>query len=143
MRLPLILASLLLAAACSRQPATDTARSAPAPRDSVVAASIGFGGFGGFGAVRGQLVPEGVDAVITVTAEDGGQAVIDATFSDPLSGEFAAEELPADVYRIEVQPLDPAYSPRVIEGVVVPVDEVQDLGTIDLRRDGVDGATRK
>lgn len=140
MRQAFLLAVCLLAAACSRQPATDTAQSAPSPRDSVVAASIGFSGFGG---VRGQLVPEGVEAVIHVTAQDDGQAVIDPTFSNPLSGEFAAEEIPADVYRVEVQPLDPAYSPRVFEGVVVPADEVQDLGTVDLRRDSVDGATRK
>lgn len=138
MRLPLSMTLGLLLVACASPPAREEARTTPAARDSVVAAGVGLGGFG---SVRGQLVPEGVEAMIHVTAQDDGQPVIDPTFSDPLSGVFAAEELPADVYRVEVQPLDPAYSPRVFEGVVVPYNEVRDLGRVDLRRDSVDTAT--
>jgi hypothetical protein len=76
-----------------------------------------------------------------VTAQDDGQAVIDPTFSDPLSGEFSAEELPVDVYRVEVEPLDPAYARQVFEGVVVPFEGVEDLGTVDLRRPPADNVS--
>lgn len=137
--------------ACARGPASDAGRGASS-RDSLVAASVGFGELGpagggdaagrgegpaGFGAVRGEIAPAGVEAVIHVTAAGADTHATDPTFSDPLSGAFTAEELPPAVYRVEIEPLDPAYAPRVFEDVVVPYNEVHDLGTVDLSGDPI------
>lgn len=98
---------------------------------------------GGFGSVRGEIVPASVEAVIQVTAAGADTHAIGPTFSDPLSGAFTAEELPAGVYQVVVAPIDPAYTPRVFANVVVSDDGGRDLGTVDLGRDPADTLSGK
>jgi hypothetical protein len=86
---------------------------------------------GAFGSLSGQLVPADGGAVVQVYRRDGSASKY--AFADPNSGTFTVPELPVDVYRVVVRPENPALEPRVIEDVLVPWGNQEDLGAIDLR----------
>ncbi len=94
----------------------------------------------GYGAVRGRVLPEGVEAIVHLRPEGDSARGRTQTFSDPTTGEFAADDLPTSVYHVEVRPLDPVFEARFFSGVVVPWDGVSDLGTVDFRRGAAEPA---
>lgn len=86
---------------------------------------------GAFGSVSGHLVPADGGAVVHFYKRDGSAPKY--AFADPNSGAFTVPELPVDVYRVVVRPENPALEPRVIDDVVVPWGDRNDMGAIDLR----------
>jgi hypothetical protein len=87
------------------------------------------------GAIRGQVVPADAAAMIVIYDPDSRAADSRSiTFTDPLSGDFAVEELPVGDYRVEINPLEPAaFEARIFDGVGVPWNQPRDLGEIELR----------
>jgi len=86
---------------------------------------------GAFGSVSGHLVPADGGAVVHFYKRDGSAPKY--AFADPKSGAFSVPELPVDVYRVVVRPENPALEARVIDDVVVPWGDRNDMGAIDLR----------
>lgn len=98
----------------------------------VKSASLSPGSVEPRGSIRGRVMPADAGAIIVIYDSDGSPSPSIA-FPDPHSGDFALEELPIGDYRVEVNPLQPAFEARVFQGVTVPWDGHLDLGAIDLR----------
>lgn len=81
------------------------------------------------GSIKGKITPEGTNAVVTVTDEQGESYTSNA--SD--TGGFIVKGLPEGIYTLVITPESP-YLEYIKESIIVTIGNTSDVGTIDLQQ---------